>query len=152
MNTLELMVVIGSGIAATVTMTLIMYVYASISKQITQVVHILGNMLTARLSYDSLNTKSSVIGSLFHLGTGVFFSLSFFLLWISEVIDFSWMDGVFLGIGSGILAIAGWWLYLTCHHQTPPLSFKHYFSSLFLAHLVFALTAVAVFREFLPGV
>jgi hypothetical protein len=152
MNTLELMLVFGSGIAATVTMTLIMYGYAAISKHPTQVIHILGNMLTARGSYDSLDTKSGVIGSLFHLGTGVFFTLSYYLLWISDVIDFSWMDGLFLGIGSGILAIAGWWLYLTCHHQAPPLSFKHYFAALFLAHLVFALTAVAVFRGFLPGI
>jgi hypothetical protein len=150
MTTLELILVLASGIAATVTMTLFMYAYAAVFGKMTQVVHILGNMLTARLRFQSLDTKSGLVGTVFHFGVGVLFTLNYYLLWSSELISFSWVDGVILGIISGILAIIGWGFYLICHHHAPLISFKHYFTALFLAHMVFALSAVAVFKLYLP--
>ncbi|MBK6264074.1 hypothetical protein JKA74_03415 [Marivirga sp. S37H4] len=138
---------IFSGLAGTLIMTAIMYLYARVSKKDTRVVHVLGTMLTGSSSQVSLESKKVLLtGSMAHLGIGMLFSLMYFLLWNWGVFDITVTDSVIIGALSGGISIIVWRSYFVLHRNPPVLSLFHYFIALFISHIVFGVVTVNMFR------
>lgn len=140
------LITILSGIAGTVAMTLVMYLYARISKEFTKVIHILGSMLSGDNNFTSPQNSTLILGTLAHFGVGVLFSFSYFLLWNWGTFRINLEDSILIGAASGVLAIVVWKTYFLLHDHPPLISQKHYFIALFLAHIVFGAVSVNVFQ------
>lgn len=137
---------IVSGLAATIAMTIVMYLYASLSQANTKVIHILGSMLTGHgkiPEYDK--NKVLTTGALVHTFIGVLFSLAYFLLWNWGIFEITFFDSLIIGALSGIFAIVVWKTYFLVHQNPAKVSLLHYFIALFISHIVFGLVAVHVF-------
>lgn len=138
---------IASGIAGTVFMTAVMYLYAALTKNDTKVVHILGSMITGTTNNKQEGRgKKLTAGALGHLSVGLLFTLMYFLLWNWGVFDITWTDSIWVGAISGIIAIIVWRLYFELHLHPPKISFLHYSIALFLSHIIFGLVTVNIFR------
>lgn len=138
---------IVSGFAGTIAMTSVMYIYASLTKMNTKVVHILGSLVTGNVKItEDQKTKVLVTGSIAHVFIGVLFSFSYFLLWNWGVFNISLFDSVIVGALSGIAAIIFWKSYISVHQRPPAVPLFHYFTALFISHVVFGVVTVNVFR------
>src|SRR5690606_4745896 len=132
--------------AGTVAMTGLMYLYSYLSKRFTKVIHILGNMVIGERNYYTPSRNALLIGTVAHFGVGILFSFAYFLLWNWGIFGINLGDSVLIGIVSGVVAIIVWKIYLSLHSSPPKISHFHYFASLFLAHIVFAVVSVNVFE------
>ncbi|GGZ25558.1 hypothetical protein GCM10007049_17600 [Echinicola pacifica] len=137
--------IIISGLLGTAAMTLVMYAYSMITGINTKVVHILGNMLTASSPEISTDTKSLVTGSIAHIGVGMLFSFSYYLMLDWDWLDREWSDSFWTGLISGILAIIVWKTYIYLHKRPPLLSLPHYQMALILSHIVFGMVTILSF-------
>ena len=125
----------------------VMYLYAKLSRKDTKVIHILGSMITGTTNKNEEGKgKKLTAGSLGHLGVGLLFALMYFLFWNWGVFEVSWIDSFWVGAISGTIAIIVWRLYFALHLHPPKISFVHYFIALFIAHIVFGITTVNIFR------
>jgi len=52
------------------------------------------------------------------------------------------------GIISGFIGILSWFLMFKIPVEKPKIKFKHYYIQLFIAHIFFALTIIAVYQAF----
>lgn len=146
MDIKNFLITILSGIAGTVAMTVIMYLYSYLSQHFTKVIHILGNMLVGERNYYSPGKNAMIVGIVMHFGVGVLFSFLYFLLWNWGVFQINFEDSILIGLISGLIAIAGWKSYLSLHSNPPKFSQLHFFIALFLAHIVFAVVTVNTFQ------
>lgn len=136
-----------SGFIGTLAMTIVMYLYANLTKKNTKVVHILGAMVTGIIIFSKEDkTKILVTGSIAHVAVGVLFSFSYFLLWNWGIFNISISDSLIVGAISGILAIIGWKSYFKVYRKPPKVPLFHYFTALFISHIIFGLVTVNVFR------
>ncbi|GAA0880828.1 hypothetical protein GCM10009119_37980 [Algoriphagus jejuensis] len=135
-----------SGVAGTLGMTAVMYLYAALSRQFTKVIHLLGGLLAGDPDFRKPHKNSLILGTIAHFGVGVIFSFAYFLLWNWGIFRIDLLDSILIGAASGVVAIIVWKSYLSLHHSPPNLSQTHYFIALFLAHLVFGLISVNVFQ------
>lgn len=137
---------IVSGFAGTFAMTIVMYLYGSLTKKKTKVVHILGLMMTGNLALcKEQKTKILATGSIAHVFIGVLFSFSYFLLWNWGVFNISTFDSIIIGALSGILAIIVWKSYFTVYRKPPRVPLDHYFTALFISHIIFGMVTVSMF-------
>ncbi|PZX61280.1 hypothetical protein LV84_00268 [Algoriphagus ratkowskyi] len=146
MDIQHFIITILSGMAGTIAMTLIIYIYAYISQNFTKVVHILGNMLVGERNFYTPTNNAFVVGTIAHFSVGILFSFAYFLLWNWGVFQIDLKDSILIGVTSGILAILVWKGYLSLHSNPPTFSHLHYFIALFIAHIVFAVVSVSVFQ------
>ena len=146
MDITHFLITVFSGLAGTVAMTGLMYLYAYLSKKFTKVIHILGNMVIGETNYYTPSRNAFLIGTVAHFGVGILFSFAYFLLWNWGIFGINLGDSVLIGIVSGIVAIIVWKIYLSLHSSPPKTSHFHYFAALFLAHIVFAVVSVNVFQ------
>ncbi len=136
-----------AGIAGTIVMTATMYLYSNITGRNTQVVHILGAMVTGNhVEAKEDKTKMLITGAISHTFVGVLFSLSYFLLWNWGVFTINWIDSNIVGSLSGIIAIIVWRSYIFVHENAPDISLSHYFFALFISHVIFGVVTVNVYR------
>lgn len=136
------LITILSGIAGMLAMTVIMYLYTFLSHHFTKVIHILGNILVGERNYCSPSGNALIVVIVMHFGVGVLFSFSYFLLWKSGVFQINFQDSVLIGFISGVLANGGWKAYLSLHSTPPKFSQLHFFLTLFLTPIVFAVVTV----------
>lgn len=147
MNFKVFLLTILSGFAGTIGMTAVMYLYASLAKKNTKVVHILGSMVTGNLDYSKPEKiKTLVTGAIAHVSVGVLFSFSYFLLWNWGVFSISTFHSLIVGGLSGVLAIIVWKLYISVYHNPPKINLTHYFTALLISHIIFGFITVNVFR------
>ncbi len=146
MDFTHFLITVLSGIAGTLAMTIVMYLYAALTKKPTQVIHILGSMLTGDENVRNPAKNSLIVGFLGHFGVGIIFSFAYFLLWNWGVFYVNFPDSVLIGAASGVVAIIVWKGYLSLHHNPPAISQAHYFIALFLAHIVLGIVSVNVFQ------
>jgi hypothetical protein len=146
MDLKHFMITVLSGIVGTLGMTVVMYMYAAITRHFTKVIHLLGSMLAGDPDFKEPGKNALIVGTLGHFGVGVIFSFAYFLLWNWGIFRIDFADSVLIGAVSGLVAIIVWKSYLTLHHQAPQISQTHFFVALFLAHLVFGMISVNVFQ------
>tara|TARA_R110002051_G_scaffold7321_2_gene33672 strand:+ start:2169 stop:2678 length:510 start_codon:yes stop_codon:yes gene_type:complete len=135
-----------SGIAGTIAMTLVMYLYSCLSKHFTKVIPLLGSMISGEKNFMNPSKNALFLGTLAQFGVGIIFSFTYFLLWNWGIFRINFQDAVLIGALSGLVAIIVWKTYLILHSQPPEISQLHYFIALFLAHIVFGIVSVNVFQ------
>lgn len=150
MDLQHFLITLLAGLAGTIAMTLIMYLYSYLLRNVrensdTRVVHIFGTMVTNASDYTYNDYKTLIAGSAGHIGAGMAFAFSYFLLWNWGFFDIKMDDAVILGALSGILAIGVWNGYFYLHHDPPKISLLHYSIALFVAHVVFGVVTVFMF-------
>ncbi|WP_339926313.1 DUF6789 family protein [uncultured Cyclobacterium sp.] len=146
MDIKHFLITLLSGIAGTIAMTLVMYLYSALTNRFTKVIHVLGSMISGEKNCFAPQKKALFLGTLAHFGVGIIFSFSYFLLWNWGIFDINLQDAVLIGAASGLVAVIVWKTYLSLYSQPPKLSQLHYFIALFLAHIVFGIVSVNVFQ------
>ncbi|WP_348825078.1 hypothetical protein [Flavobacterium aestuarii] len=95
----------------------------------------------------SLNTKKKAAW-LIHYLIGLIFVLIYHFLWTKAILELSFLSGLLLGSLSGIVGIFGWLLIFKLAKYKPHIDFKGYYLQLFFAHIIFGVTAAAVYWIF----
>ncbi|MDR7370172.1 hypothetical protein [Flavobacterium aquidurense] len=132
------------SIAATSTMTLFSFAvstkYRAVYKEPLLLTYLLQNF-KINLSNASKNT----LGWLLHYGFGVAFVAVYHYFWARNILQLSILHALVLGAASGIIAIISWMIFFKISHYQPLITYKGYYIQLFAAHIIFALTATAVY-------
>ncbi|MFB3387561.1 hypothetical protein [Flavobacterium sp. LAR06] len=132
------------SIAATTSMTLFSYAvsaqYRELYKEPLLLTYLMRN-LKINLSMTSKNTLSWLI----HYGIGVVFVTIYHYFWAHNIIQLTFLHGLLLGVASGITGIVSWMILFKISHYQPPIDYKGYYIQLFIAHIIFALIATAVY-------
>lgn len=131
-----------SGIAV-VLMTLFSYVVGVLrKKQFSQPV-LLNELLQRLKVFSSITYYRNSAGWLIHYAVGLSFVICYHLLWSHKVLAPTLSNGAILGAVSGIIGVAGWHLILSIHPNPPNIDLKEYYLLLFVAHVIFGITATA---------
>lgn len=146
MDIKHFLITVLSGVAGTMAMTLVMYLYTFFTQQFTKVIHLLDSLLAGNLDFKNPQKSTLMIGTIAHFGVGILFSFSYFLLWNWGVFQINFKDSILIGVVSGLLAIVVWKGYLSFHNQAPDISQTHFFIALVVAHLVFGIVSVNLFQ------
>lgn len=135
-----------AGIIGTLTMTLGMYLFCSVTGKFTKVIHILGNMLVGESNYYSPSINAFIVGSIGHFGIGILFSCSYYFMWNVGYLHLTFISSAVVGFLSGCLAIAAWKVYLTLHSTPPKFSQRHYFLALLLSHIILGFVTIEMLK------
>lgn len=95
------------------------------------------------------DTLKNVLGWVIHYLIGFLFVLGYHLLWKYHILPLNLEIGILLGAISGIIGILGWTLMFKTANNEPDIDYKGYYFQLFFAHILFALTAVLIYKLFL---
>ncbi len=95
----------------------------------------------------SLTKKETAAGGwILHYAIGIFFIATYHFLWKLDCIALTWLNGLFLGIASGIVGVLGWFIMFKISNFKSDIGFTGYYIQLLFAHIIFALSAVAVYK------
>lgn len=84
-------------------------------------------------------------GWLIHYSIGFLFVMGYHIVWVKNVLPISPLSALILGVISGVIGILSWiFIFKMTDHQ-PPIDFKGYYIQLFFAHIIFAITATALY-------
>ena len=89
--------------------------------------------------------KQKIAGWFIHYSIGLMFIIVYDLIWTNTFLDPTWFCGILFGIASGVIGIFGWRTIFGLAPRIPRIDFKAYYLHLMIAHIVFALVAVAVY-------
>ncbi|TXK37414.1 hypothetical protein FVR03_15505 [Pontibacter qinzhouensis] len=145
---MKLLYISLAGLAATAAMTAFMYLLTVLTKRVMKMIKILGTMLTNQTQPDgslSGSIRASVTGTVVHYAIGILFAIGYLALWDSGVGAPTAAWGFLLGLGHGLLAMAGWYFYFMLHPQPPLIALRPFLLSLIFAHTVFGIVASYVF-------
>lgn len=146
MSEWNFLIAVFSGIIGTITMTVMMYLYAKVFRTNTKVVHILGTMVTGGMDSPIIKKKVLLAGGISHTAVGVLFSFAYFLLWNWGIFRINFEDSVWVGLLSGLIAVGVWRSFFFIHRSPPKLPFLHYAIALIAAHIVFGVVTVNLFH------
>ncbi len=96
--------------------------------------------------FELTKKQTATAGWIIHYLIGVAFILIYHFLWKSDLVALTWINGLFLGIGSGVLGILGWVVMFKVSDFKSDIGFTGYFTQLLIAHVIFALSALAVYK------
>lgn len=104
------------------------------------------------LSYVLINSKlnippllKNIMGWILHFAIGFVFVLTYHFIWNNDILPENWVTALILGGISGVMGIIGWYFLFKYTEFKPQIDFKGYYLQLFFAHVLFALTAFAVY-------
>jgi len=92
--------------------------------------------------------RKNEIGWITHYLMGVFFAWS---IWFcTDLIggEYTYLNALFLGVLLGLLGVVGWLLLFKFRKKPPQLDIPAFLVQLVFAHIVFSVSATAVFRFF----
>lgn len=84
-------------------------------------------------------------GWIVHFLIGYWFVIVYYWLWITDILPISLLSALLLGALSGIIGILGWMLIFKLSSDQPKINFKRYYFQLFIAHIIFAIVATAIY-------
>ncbi|OXA75919.1 hypothetical protein SAMN05444397_11267 [Flavobacterium aquidurense] len=132
------------SIAATSTMTLFSYAVSASFREIYKEPLLLSYLLH-NLKINLSNASKNILGWLIHYGIGVIFVVVYHYFWARNILELNFLHALLLGIASGIVGIISWMIFFKLSHYQPRIDFKGFYIQLFVAHIIFALTATAVY-------
>lgn len=132
------------SIAATSTMTLFNYAVSASFREIYKEPLLLVYVLHS-FKFNLSNASKNTLSWLIHYGTGVVFVTVYHYFWARNILQLSILHAFLLGIASGIIGIICWMIFFKISHYKPPVDFRGFYLQLFAAHVIFALTATAVY-------
>jgi len=134
-------------IAATTLMTILSYLFSATFRELYKEPLLLKYLMQRLGSPLSANTEE-ILGWVMHYVIGLLFVLSYQLLLHYNILDISWTSGILFGAVAGLVGIA-WWHTMFKLSNFPPIDFKGYYWQLFLVHIIFGLTTVAIYKVLL---
>lgn len=142
-----LKILLGTVLGTTL-MTIFSYIIAEITeKQFKEPV--LLNRLVDRFPNLEVDVSSkSLIGWILHYGMGLFFLITYYLLWKYTFIEPTILYGILLGFVSGIVGITVWKVTFSVHPNPPSVDLEKYFIHLLIAHIIFGIGAVLGYNIF----
>ncbi len=145
---LDILKILLATIAGTTTMTAFSYYVSEKFKEIFKE-PVLLNFLLKAMKKEWLPEKTEAAGWILHYVFGLLFVLIYHAIWSWTDIDPTWFTGVIFGMISGVVGIISWHFMFKFSNHKPKIKFKQYYVQLFIAHIIFALTVIAVYRLFL---
>lgn len=136
--------VIIVAIAATSTMTLFSYAVSASFREMYREPVLITYLLTTFKS-NLPTVAKNILAWLLHYGIGVAFVTVYQYFWARNILDLSIFHALLLGIISGIIGIISWTVLFKITSYLPAINYKVYYIQLFIAHVIFALTAAAVY-------
>lgn len=82
------------------------------------------------------------VGWTTHYAVGLLFVVSYYILWKRSLTHPTLAKGLFLGAGSGVIAIAAWKIMFATNPNPPKNDREGYYRQLFIAHLIFSTFAI----------
>lgn len=137
-----------SSVAATSVMILFSYAVSMSAREIYKEPVLLTYVFTVLHLKVSPNLKT-ILGWILHYLIGLAFVIAYHILWFNEFLEISWSASILLGIISGIIGIISWIILFEIIPQKPDIDFRGYYIQLFIAHIIFSVTAFVVYSLFL---
>jgi len=133
-------------VAATTLMTIFSHIVSRLrNREFTEPV-LLNRFLCGFGILKEYQLKKSIAGWIIHYCVGLLFLLSYYFIWSSPLADPTLTTALVLGSVSGLVGIAGWAVLFRLQSIPANLIVAEYYAQLFVAHLIFALTATVTFR------
>lgn len=136
-----------SSIAATSIMTLFSYAVSASAREVYKEPVLLTYILHT-FHLDISSTSKTILGWVLHYLIGLCFVILYHVIWIYEFVEISWKVSILLGAVSGIIGIISWIILFEIVPQKPNIDFRGYYIQLFVAHIIFGLTAFSVYILF----
>lgn len=144
---MEILKIILATIAGTSVMTAFSYLASEAFNKLWKE-PVLLNLVVAKANVELTPRRKSIFGWVIHYVIGLAFVLCYEFVWNNFDIDPTWFCGLIFGIISGLIGIFSWVLMFKLPEEKPKIKFKHYYLQLFIAHIFFALTVIAVYKLF----
>ncbi len=144
---MEILKIILATIAGTSVMTAFSYLASEAFNKLWKE-PVLLNLVVAKANVELTPRRKSIFGWVIHYVIGLAFVLCYEFVWNNFDIDPTWFCGLIFGIISGLIGIFSWFLMFKLPEEKPKIKFKHYYLQLFIAHIFFALTVIAVYKLF----
>jgi hypothetical protein len=143
----QIVLAIGLGtLVATTLMTIFSYVIGRLrNRQFTEPV-LLNHMLYSFRILREDQVEKNLTGWIIHYFIGLLFLIAYYLIWSESRIDPTLRTAFMLGCVSGLVGIVGWSIMFRIRSAPPNIKVSEYFAQLFVAHIIFALTATALYR------
>jgi hypothetical protein len=129
---------------ATSAMTMFSYIVSASFKELYKEPLLLKYLLI-RLKITVSDRSKEILAWLIHYIIGFIFVLGYYILSIKGIISFTVITGVYLGAICGIIGIIGWIIMLKLAQFERKAEDKGYYIQLFLAHIIFGITAILTF-------
>lgn len=130
-------------------MTAFVYLISRITSKQLKVIHVLGTMLTGQTTASkNISTHSSayIIGITAHYLVGILFAFVYHWLWSTGVGNPDILYGLLFGFINGIVAVAGWRLFIAIHPNPPHIDLPGFLVTIFSGHLFFGIGIVIAYR------
>lgn len=142
---MEIGIILLATFAATSLMTAFSYLVSEAFRELYKEPLLLQYLMT-RFNFGITGIWKVIAGWTLHYLIGLIFVVIFHVLWQWGLYNITWLTGLIYGIVIGIIGIGGWVVMFILSNYKPRIDFKGYYLQLFIAHLVFAMTTVFVYR------
>jgi len=127
-------------------MTLFSYIVSRLrNRQFTEPV-LLNRMLCGFGILKEYQLEKNISGWIIHYVVGLLFLLIYYFIWSRTPFDPTLKTALVLGSLSGLAGIVGWAILFRIQSVPPNMRVSEYYTQLFVAHVIFALTATGTFR------
>jgi hypothetical protein len=132
-------------LAATTLMTIFSYVVSKLrNRQFTEPI-LLNRFLCGFGILKEYQLKKNIAGWIIHYIVGLLFLLSYYWIWAKTPLDPTIRTALILGPLSGIVGIVGWSILFRIQSVPANIRVSEYYAQLFVAHVIFAITATTTF-------
>ncbi|MBC8004593.1 MAG: hypothetical protein H7X84_03885 [Verrucomicrobia bacterium] len=142
---MEIGIILLATVAATSLMTAFSYLVSEGFRELYKEPVLLQYLMT-RFNFGITGIWKIIAGWTVHYIIGLIFVVIFHILWRWGLYEITWLTGLIYGIVIGIIGIGGWVVMFILSNYKPRIDFKGYYLQLFIAHLVFAMTTVFVYK------
>jgi len=109
---------------------------------------LLARLLESLNKMELIKRNSLLMGWIIHFAIGLFFMFFYELLWNITEIEFIFLGSILFGTVIGIIGISGWLVIFRLYPTLPKIDYKLYYIQLFIAHIIFSLTAFIIYYFF----
>lgn len=145
---MEIGIILLATVAATSLMTAFSYLVSEGFRELYKEPVLLQYLMT-RFNFGITGIWKVIAGWTVHYIIGLIFVVIFHILWRWGLYEITWLTGLIYGIVIGIIGIGGWVVMFILSNYKPRIDFKGYYLQLFIAHLVFAMTTVFIYKTML---
>ena len=137
--------ILGTVVATTL-MTIFSYIVSRLrNRQFTEPV-LLNRLLCGFGILKEYQLEKSIAGWIIHYAIGLMFLVIYYFVWSKTSFDPTMSTALILGSFSGIAGIIGWAIIFRIQSVPANIRVSEYYTQLFVAHVIFALTATVVYR------
>lgn len=138
--------IIFSSSVATGLMTLYSYWHSHHFNKQFKEPQLLTKLLSTKGRGLDLKTNSTRKGWAAHLVTGILFTFSYWKMWEKHKIKPGMWHGLVIGAVTGVFGGGIWKITFDMHPNPPKRDFKSFYRHLIVAHIIFGLSNVKVYR------